>query len=231
MPSRPVIAEIESFESRMDSDWNFAMSVGDLFFQDRGPVWATARKVAARLDDLGLPYAIAGGMALYKHGQRRVTEDVDILTTADGVAAIHEKLSGLGYLPLFAGSKNLRDTETGVRIEFLIAGQFPGDGLPKPLAFPDPNDVAVEIDGIRFIDLPTLVSLKLASGMTGGLSRLKDLADVVALIQNQNLRADFAEELHPYVRAKYAEMWAELSGRPSSGPGGRGILPAPSGLD
>ena len=52
---------------------------------------------------------------------------------------------GLGYIPPFTGSKNLRDTEHGVRIEFLIAGEFPGDGKPKPVAFPDPAEAGVEI--------------------------------------------------------------------------------------
>jgi len=33
-----------------------------------------------------------------------------------------------------------------VRIEFLVSGQYPGDGKPKPVAFPDPADVAVKID-------------------------------------------------------------------------------------
>ena len=64
-----------------------------------------------------------------------------------GSGTIHAKLEGLGYVPPFSGSKNLRDAEHGVRIEFLIAGEFPGDGKPKPVAFPDPDDVGVEIDG------------------------------------------------------------------------------------
>ena len=74
-----------------------------------------------------------------KHGFRRFTEDVDILVTRDGLKAIHAHLEGLGYVPPFTGSKNLRDTEHGVRIEFLIAGEFPGDGKPKPVAFPGPR--------------------------------------------------------------------------------------------
>ena len=63
--------------------------------------------------------------------------DVDILVTREGLSVIHAKLDGLGYVPPFSGSKNLRDAEHGVRIEFLIAGEFPGDGKPKPVAFPN----------------------------------------------------------------------------------------------
>ena len=94
--------------------------------------------------------------------------DVDILVTAEGLAAVHRELEGLGYVPPFAGSKHLKDTATGVRIEFLVAGQYPGDGKPKPVAFPDPAQVGVEIDGVRYLGLPSLIELKLASGMTGG---------------------------------------------------------------
>src|SRR6185437_12999138 len=113
-----------------------------------------------------IPYAVAGAMAFFGHGFRRFTEDVDILVTREGLRTIHDRLEGLGYVPPFTGSKNLRDTERGVRIEFLVAGEYPGDGKPKPVAFPDPAGAGVEIDGIRYLRLPTLVELKIASGMT-----------------------------------------------------------------
>lgn len=146
-------------------------------------------------------------MALDAHGFRRLTVDVDILVTREGLKTIHDKLEGLGYVTPFTKSKNLRDTESGVRIEFLIAGEYPGDGKPKPVAFPDPAQAGVELDGITYLSLPRLVELKLASGMTGGVPRLKDFADVVALIQALDLPRDLTEQLNPYVRDKYVELW------------------------
>ena len=116
-------------------------------------------------------------------------------------------------MPPFAGSKNLRDTESGVRIEFLVSGEYPGDGKPKPVAFPDPAAVGVAIEGIRFLSLPALIELKLASGMTN-LGRLKDLADVIELIKLRDLPAEFAEQLNPYVREKYLELWQGLRESP-----------------
>ena len=86
--------------------------------------------------NLNIPYAVAGGMALFSHGFRRFTEDVDILVTREGLDRLHRELEGLGYVPLFPGSKNLRDADSGVRVEFLVTGDFPGDGKPKPVAFP-----------------------------------------------------------------------------------------------
>jgi hypothetical protein len=105
----------------------------------------------------------------------------------------------------------LRDTETGVRVEFLVSGGFPGDGLPKPVAFPDPAQagIAISKDGLKVVSLETLVELKLASGMTAG-HRVKDLGDVQQLIEALELTEDFANRLNPYVRAKYGELWAAL---------------------
>jgi len=193
------------------------MDEGDRHFQHDSLVFKTMRKIARRLDALGVPYAVAGGMSLDAHGFRRLTVDVDILVTREGLKTIHQELEGLGYVPPFSGSKNLRDTEHGVRIEFLIAGEFPGDGRPKPVAFPDPATVGVEVGGIRYLSLPSLVELKIASGMTN-LGRLKDLADVQELIKTIGLPVEFADELNPYVRDKYLELW-------------RGIQESPPGPD
>src|SRR5262249_45432352 len=157
---------------RLERDWS--MDEGDRHFQHDSLVFKTLRKIARRLDALGVPYAVAGGMSLDAHGFRRLTVDVDILVTREGLKTIHQELVGLGYVPPFTGSKNLRDAEHGVRIEFLVAGDFPGDGKPKPVAFPDPAEAGVEIRGVRYLALPRLVELKLASGMTGGVNRMKD---------------------------------------------------------
>ena len=118
-----------------------------------------------------------------------------------------EELAGRGYLPPFAHSKNLRDTELGVKIEFLVVGAFPGDGKPKPVSFPDPDCVTMEHEGVRFVNLQTLIELKLASGMTAP-DRQRDLVDVQELIKVRELSKEFAGQLNPYVQEKYAELWA-----------------------
>ncbi|MCA1609083.1 MAG: hypothetical protein LC730_06475 [Acidobacteria bacterium] len=78
--------------------------------------------------------------------------------------------------------------------------------MPKPIAFPDPADVAVVIDGVKTITLEKLVELKLASGISAA-DRLKDLADVQELIKIRELNEDFAERLDPWVRDKYADLY------------------------
>ena len=74
-----------------------------------------------------------------------------------------------------------------MRIEFLISGDYPGDGKPKPVAFPHPDHVAIDIDGIQFLSLHSLIELKLASGITNP-RRGKDLVDVQELIDHLKLR-------------------------------------------
>src|SRR5207249_3523672 len=125
-------------EERLNADPRWALREGSMHFEKESAVYEALRRVTRRLEELGLPYAVAGGMALFYHGYRRFTEDVDILVTKDALKTIHEKLEGRGYLPPFEGSKHLRDTVTGVKVEFLVTGEFPGDGKPKPVAFPDP---------------------------------------------------------------------------------------------
>src|SRR5947209_5047927 len=145
-----VVSALVTYEQKLDrngTDW--ALREASMHFEEKSAVHQTMRRIARRFDDLGIPNAVVGGMALFLHGFRRFTEDVNLLVTPEGLALLHEKLDGLGYVRPFAASKNLRDAETGVRIEFLVAGQFPGDGKPKPVAFPDPNQVAEEEDGIR----------------------------------------------------------------------------------
>jgi hypothetical protein len=194
------------------------LAEASLFFEGKGSVQDALRKVTARLDQLGIAYAVSGGLALFAHGYRRFTEDVDLLVSADGLKRIHAELEGLGYVVPFTGSRNLKDTESGVNIEFLVTGQFPGDGKPKPVSFPDPAGVAVEKDGIKYLGLPTLVELKLASGMTNP-GRLRDLADVMELIRALHLSKEFGRQLAPFVRDKFLELWRmqEESGSTDNG--------------
>jgi hypothetical protein len=129
--------------------------------------------------------------------------------TATGVRrlTLNENLVGRGYAPLFPGAKKgFRDIETGVEIDILTQGEYPGDGKPKPVSFPNPATASTEIDGIRIVTLDKLVELKLASGMTAP-HRLRDLADVQELIKLHGLGAEFTEQLDPYVRSKYLELW------------------------
>ena len=197
---------VTAYETRLDRDLKWALKEGSMHFEKESAVHRALERITARLDQLGVAYAVVGGMALFFHGFRRFTEDIDILVSREGLDRIHRELEGLGWVPPFEGSKNLRDAELGVKIEFLVTGEYPGDGKPKPVAFPDPAAVGVEVGGVRCVNLPTLVELKLTSGMTAP-GRLKDLGDIEQVIRTLDLPRDFALRLNPFVRSRYEELW------------------------
>jgi hypothetical protein len=59
------------------------------------------------------------------------------------------------------------------------------------------------IRNIRFVNLETLIQLKLAA------RRYQDFADVVSLIRAHDLDESFADRLHPSVRRDYIECLEE----------------------
>jgi hypothetical protein len=195
------------FEQLLNNDFQLALREGDMFFQGEGAVQKTLRRIAQRLDELQVDYAVAGGMCLSRHGFQRFTQDVDVLVTPEGLKQIHDSLEGLGYVRPFPASKNLRDAETGVRIDFLVSGQYPGEGTPGPVAFPVPRDVSKVIEGVRYIDLVPFIQLKLASGQAS--HRGRDLDDIQDLIRVQGLPRELADQLHPSIRDAYLQKWAD----------------------
>jgi hypothetical protein len=186
------------------------------FFVKKASVQSTLERLAHRLDQEGISYAVIGGMALNVHGYVRVTRDVDVLLTPAGLEAFARLCVGRGYVAAFPGArKAFVDAESRVPIEVVTAGEYPGDGKPKAVAFPDPATSSVEIDGIRVVPLPTLIELKLASGLSAG-HRLRDLADVQDLIVALELALDLENALDASVREEYRRLWNLARGTPSA---------------
>src|SRR5262245_46512839 len=169
-----------NYEYRLRQGGDWMLREASAYFAGKGQLQSTLRRLAQRLAAEEIPYALLGGLALAELGYPRLTEDIDLLLRPDGLEQFHQRLVGRGYRPAFSGAvKTFRDTETGVRIEIITTGEYPGDGLPKPVTFPDPMGpgVAQEIEGVWVITLEKLIELKLASGLTAP-HRLRDLADV-----------------------------------------------------
>lgn len=183
-----------------------AYQEGLRFFMGEGVLNETLRRVVRDLENHKISYAVIGAVALNAHGYRRFTEDIDLLLTREGLEKFTNELVGAGYRPLFAGAKKrFRETNDNVTIEIITTGEYPGDGLPKPVKFPSPDEMVTEIDNIKTLDLEKLIELKLASGISAP-HRLKDLADVQELIKIKNLDAEFAGKLDPFVREKFLEL-------------------------
>ncbi|MBX9626706.1 MAG: hypothetical protein K2X82_23090 [Gemmataceae bacterium] len=212
------MSAVVPYEQRLGADFGWALREGSLHFEERSAVFRTVRGIARQLDGIGVRYAIAGAVAMFLHGYRRFTEDVNVLVTADGLERLQELLIGSVYVRSAVGGRDLRDAETGVRIEFLVAGECPGHRRSEPVAFPDPEEVAVEVGGVACLSLPALVELKLAAASP---RRLKHAADVQEMIRVLALRLDLADQLDPSVRDLYRELWRELQVAPADESGRR----------
>ena len=199
-------AGLVTYEQRLDADSRWALIQGSRHFEEDSAVFRALRNIAHRLKGLDIPYAVVGGMALFRYGLRRFTEDIDILVTRADLVTIHDKLEGVDYVVRHKYKKQLRESEYGVRIDFVLTGEFPGDGKPKLVAFPDPRNTSAEFNGVRYLTLPKLVEMKLASGMTNR-DRMKDTVDVLELLKVLKLPREFVRELDPFVGAKFDELW------------------------
>jgi hypothetical protein len=163
-------------------------------------------KLAALLDVDGIPYAIIGAFALNEYGHKRVTVDVDLVMREEHLQEFKRRYLGKGYAERVPGTGKLLDTEHGVNIDVLRTARFPGDDRPKPIAVPDPAVVALRGERFALLPMPRYIELKLASGMVAP-HRGKDLVDVQELIRSAALPQTVADDLHPWVRAKFIELW------------------------
>jgi hypothetical protein len=174
----------------------------DMFFRGRDPVHKTMKRLTKRLEKAGIPYAIVGGMAVYAHRYRRTTYGLDVLLTRDGFAEFRRRFVPKSYSPTERPCRFV-DKTSGITVDVLVTGLFPGSDKPGPVAYPDPANVTEEIEKVQVIDLPTLIQLKLAA------RRHQDFADVVNPISTHNLNESFVDKLHTSLRRDYIECLEE----------------------
>ena len=188
----------ENYRAALEQAARFSMGTAD--------IQKAATRLVEALDELGIPYAIAGGLAVAAHGHVRMTVAVDVLLTEDGLRRFKEHRLGRGWVEKFPGSRGMRDAVAGVDVDVILTGGFPGDGKPKEVSFPDPAEAGQDVAGARVLTLDRLIELKIASGMTAP-HRLQDLADVISLIRANGLEPAFSARLSPSVRDKFEELW------------------------
>ena len=159
-----------------------------------------------RCDDAGIPFAVIGAVAMRQHRYVRHTEDIDIVTTREGLERIHARLVGRGVVPRAPGlRKRLRDTVNNVDIDVIQAGEHAGSSS-SPVVYPEPGSAELGLvgeDGFAYATLAALLTFKLASGIWG--NRPRDLADVQELIKVNRLDERFAGSLLPALREPFLE--------------------------
>lgn len=175
----------------------------DMFHKGRDPATLSLRRLIRKLVKAEIPHAVMGGMAVYVHGHRRLTDDVDVLLTREGFARFRSLFVPKDYEPVAGRSRRFIDRANGVTLDVLVTGLFPGRGDPGPIAFPDPEKVRELIGKVFYIDLVTLIQLKLAA------HRHQDFADVVELIRYNHLDEAYLPKLHKSLHRDFIECLEE----------------------
>jgi hypothetical protein len=165
----------------------------------------TMRKAVRVLAEANIPSLVVGGYAVQENGYARFTSDVDIVVP--DVAQARQVLTLNGFRENPGSSMTVTDRVSKVEIDLLPGGKSVG---PGPLPLPIPATVSPEP---CIADLRTLIEIKLSSYLGSPMSRLQDIADVVALIKAnktpRNLHLDAA------VQPRYVETWDGLEAEQS----------------
>lgn len=195
---------------QLRANFERALELMGQFAEGEAPPQKAAKKIALRLEEMGIPYVVAGGLAVAANGLMRSTEDVDLILTKEGLAKFKERWVGAGWVERFKGSKGLKDAEYKLKVDILTTDEKPGDGKTCPFNFPDPATVGAPVGGIwggmRLLDLRTVIELKCASWKTAP-HRGRDMDDVIRLIKIHDLPRTYSTELHEFVRDMYEELW------------------------
>jgi hypothetical protein len=147
-----------------------------------------------------IPHYICGGFAVQEHGYPRFTVDVDIIVPDVDLA--REKLGMNGFKENSGSTMTVTDRETKVEVDLLPAGGKVDSG---PLTLPVPTRVS---DEPQILSLGDLISSKLSTYIGRGIARAQDYADVVKLIEANQLPREFGVDAK--VRDLYRAMWDEL---------------------
>jgi len=153
-------------------------------FSDDPELLKLARRVSAAT---GAP--IVGGIAVFLHGYRRTTEDIDVF--AGDAPEVADALERLGAR--WDDSQREFVLE-GVPIHLVTAADTGG-----------PPRETIEIDEVRVVGLADLIRFKLRSGLRRP-ERAQDVADVIALIRTARLDKRFAARLPAPLRAGFKKL-------------------------
>ena len=66
------ITGIVCYEDLLNRDPRWALSEGSRHFEENSAVFKALHNIAQRLKALDIPYAVVGGMALFRYGLRRL---------------------------------------------------------------------------------------------------------------------------------------------------------------
>lgn len=150
-----------------------------------------------------IPHYVCGGFAVQERGYPRFTVDVDIIVP--DVEFALEKLAMNGFKANAGSKMTVTDRETKVEVDLLPGGKKVD---PGPLTLPMPTRVS---DEPQLLTLEQLICSKLSTYIGCGIDRSQDYADVVKLVQVNDLSRDYG--IDPRVRDEFQKIWDGLHRR------------------
>lgn len=149
------------------------------------------------LTNIGVDYAVIGGLALSPHNYKRMTVDIDIMVSK---ATLHnlKQLHGLGYSLRPGSDKNMviHTLARKIPLDVLVEGQ-----LENGIELPNPKQFRQKINGIWYASLSGLIHLKLIA------SRTNDISDIHKLIEENYLDIDYYQQLPKSTQEKFKELF------------------------
>jgi hypothetical protein len=160
----------------------------------------TYKKIFDIFHNNDIDFYVVGGFALSYYNYHRMTNDIDIVLKFNDYVERLLVMNGFKRCPHREIVPKFLDNENGVEVEILPDG---GKVAKVSLSFPKAEDVEND-----FIDLETLISLKLDSSNHYPALRAKDRSDCVELIRINNLPRDF--NVDPIVKNIYTTIWDDI---------------------
>jgi hypothetical protein len=176
-------------------------------------LWDVAKTCHQVLRDAGIPYAVAGGVAVCLHGYQRNTVDLDLVVRADRSNDIRQELERFRFK--WDTTQREFHSPSGVAVQFLFAGERAGRNSDVNLPDPVDSQSVIELEGLSVLSLARLIESKIACGQSNLRRTHKDFADVVELVARHELGRDFARHLHKSVRPTFRQLVGLLTGRRS----------------
>jgi predicted nucleotidyltransferase len=144
-------------------------------------------EVVAALNQLGVPFALIGGLALASHKVVRATSDVDLLTDASRADEIDKMLVKLGYHCLHRSGDAGNYLRGDERLDFLYASR---PAARRLLA--GAPELATAFGHLHVISTEGLIAFKLQAWVNDS-RRTQDLEDIRALLRANRDTIDLSE--------------------------------------
>lgn len=121
-------------------------------------LWDVAMRCHRVLAAAELPHVVAGGVAVCLHGYQRNTIDLDLIIRPADTERVRSVLLEAAFTWDAANAEFL--SETGVPVQFLLAGGQAGSGSEVLLPSPDDPQAVTEIEALPVLSLVRLIEKK-----------------------------------------------------------------------